>query len=335
MGFFQTLITGYKIWGQQIAFTVKNNSDKILGATGTGIMMIGAGLFAKTAAQEETRQAIAEADKVIAECKASVEKAKADGAEKTEVKAAKKKYYKARLKKLGAVVKIYRRPLATEVVGVAVTVSGFVDGRKKLATATAATAAVSTEFMDYRKNVIADLGPDADRKYLTSKIQEATVEEVVDDETGEITKIATPGGLVLDKDPSVFKFWFSEETCPSIWEANYDLRIAKLRHLQDEYDIKLRTNGHLTLNDQRRAFAYNPYKPGEMDVGIGGIMGRLWEPGNPEYPNRSKGLNWHFEEDENFMNGVTTGTWIIFDVEEEPIANKMNRKLTQVESRRG
>ena len=328
MGFFQTLATGYKLMANELIFKVKNNSDKIITGSGAGIMAIGAALFARTGAKEEARKAIDEANQVIAECKAEVEAVKVDGTKET-LKEARKKYYKARVKKLGTIVKVYRKPLATEVAGGVMVVTGMIDSKHKLEKSSAATAVMAAEFMNYRRNVIAEEGEEADRKYLTSKYQPPVKQEMVDEDTGEGTEVITPGGLVIDKDPKVFRFWFSEETCPSTWDPNFELRKAKLRHLQDEYDIKLRTCGHLTLNDQRRAFG--GLAPEKMDVGVGGIFGRLWEPGNPEHPERGKALNWHFEEDQDFMDGRSTGCWIIFDVEEAPIINKIGKKFTQTE----
>ena len=327
MGFWQTVAAGYKLMWNEAVFTVKNNSDKLFVGSGAGIMMIGAGLFARQAAKEETRQAISDAQKVIDECKMEMEKAENGTPEKKE---AKKRYYKARAKKLGAIVKVYRKEIAVETVGVGLVVTGVVDANNKLNTAMAGTEAVSAEFMAYRANVIADQGPEADRKYLTTKTVPREREvSVRDTETGETeTMVVTNGGFVIDADPSAFKLLFNEN-CP-LWDTNFDLRIHKLNHALDEADIKMRSNGRLSVNDQRRLFG--GLTPMKMDVGVGGIFGRIYDADDPEHPEYARPINWHYQEDEDFMTGRKDWVWIIFDVEKEPITKRIDQKLTEVET---
>ena len=329
MGFWKTLGTGYQIMFEEINQKHGLKLPKIFAGSGTGLMMIASALFARQSLKEENRIAIEEARKAVEEAKKPVE-----GEKKT---TRLHRIVKAKMSKGLKMAKIYRLPLALEaagggLVGIGMHISD--DGRKK---ALEAAAVLGAEYAGYRAAVREDLGEAADMKYLTGKKAVNTgktdknSKNTGSEDTEEtVETVEDENGVLVQKDPGVFKFWFDEKTCPSLWEANYDLRLNNLKWVESNlsrmYMNTWNNGGALTLNDMRREFG--GLNPRSMDVDIGGIFGRVYDPNKPE---TKKLINLHFRDDEDFMEGRTTGCWIIFDCDPEPIIGRIGRKFTKVE----
>lgn len=315
MGFFQTLSIGYKSLFRDACDKFEMVAPKALSACGSGLMMIGSAVMAKTALKEDTKDIIDECDRVIAECKESVKN------EKTAVKA--RKVAKFKLKKACKLVKVFRKGIILEAAGAACNTAGIVISEHAKTKALTACAAIGAQFAGYRAAVREDLGAEADAKYMAG--EHITKKHKVDPETGEVlydeVEENDNGEVVLKKDPNAFRFYFSEETCPSLWSPNYDLRKARLDCVERELSIRLVSNGHITLNDMRREFG--GLTPNRMDVGIGGIFGRIYNPDDPI----SNIINLHYIDDKDFIEGRTDSCWIIFDCDPEPIIGRINKKL--------
>lgn len=176
---------------------------------------------------------------------------------------------------------------------------------------------VMADFMNYRSNVIAEHGKDADRRYLTTKgktppyLPEGKKEEKT--EEGDTH--------VVDIHPNSLRIWYSKETTPQVWSESYTLRILQLEDIQNRLDMDLIYGGSYTVNDVRRYFYGR-----KGDVPEGGMFGRIWDPGNPLHPNRGARVNLHYQEDEDFMTGRTDHCWIIIDIDEEPLFELLARK---------
>ena len=322
MGFFKTLFTGYKIIFNDINTKHNDLFPRLFSGCGTGLMMIGSAVMAKTACKEDVRQVIAEADAAIAEARKSV------AGEKKSQKT--RRIFKARSAKGLKVVKVYRKGIAMEVGGAVLNGIGYSMAEKGKHKALKAVGVMGAAFASYRANVREDLGDEADLRYLTGR-KAVKKTEHIDRKTGEVTQeleyIQDDEGVTIKKDPSVFKLYFSEETCPSLWNRNYDLRIENLKWVQNVLTRKLHMAGHISLNDMRREFG--GLEPAKMDVGIGGIFGKVL---NPKIPKHKQTVNLHYEDDENFMQGRTDSCWIIFECDEEPIIGRIGKKFKQVES---
>ena len=326
--FFQTLGTGYKrMWGET-SFWVKNNSHKIFGATSGGLSTLACIFFARDAAKKELREALEECNKEIDLLRDDMMYAKENNDKEFEKKA-KKSYYKKKLKKVGTFVKHNWKGIAAQTGSLVTGGLCVASADDKITTAVGATAALGAEFLAYRSNVIADQGEEKDREYLTTKNvpRKTDIRKEVDPDTGEVkTEAFEDGGrITVDADPSALKFLYSRENCP-IWEANYDLRLMQLDNICSELTYMGRGTGHLSLNDQRRKFG--GVQPRKMDVPIGGIMGRIFDPDKPE---TMRVVNLHYQEDEDFMSGKKDWVWIIFDLDKEPMINRMKKEFTQVE----
>jgi hypothetical protein len=73
MGFFKTLFTGYRLMYQDLTTKHPDLLPRAFSGCGTGLMMIGSAVMAKTGMKEDVQQVIAECDAAIEEAKKSVE----------------------------------------------------------------------------------------------------------------------------------------------------------------------------------------------------------------------------------------------------------------------
>lgn len=182
---------------------------------------------------------------------------------------------------------------------------------------------LAADFMNYRKNVIAEHGVDADRRYMTRRRGDGKVTEMTSEDGTKIISNGDDNAISVTVDPSMLKIWYSRETTPQVWSESYALRIAHLKTITDKLDCLLMYSGHISVNDVRREF-YGP----KGDHPCGGMFGRIWDPGDPEHPERGAMVNLHYEEDDDFMSGRTDGCWIFIDIDEEPLFESMEDKST-------
>lgn len=322
MGFFKTLFTGYKIMFQELNLKHNDLIPRCFSGCGTGLMMIGSAVMAKTAMKEDVQ-------KVIAECDAAIEEAKKSVAGEKPIQQ-KKRVFKAKVMKGLKMVKTFRAGIALEAIGGASVGVGFRMEEKGKHRATKALGALGTAFMGYRAAVREDLGEEADIRYMSGK---SAVKKTgkIDKKTGEVTyeleQVTSDDGLEVPKNPDSFRFWFSEETCPSLWNANYDLRVKNLEWVENGLTLRYwasdspTTLGHISLNDMRREFG--GLQPAKMDVDEGGIFGLVLDPNRPKNEQR---VDLGFRHDQDFMEGRTTGCWIIFPCDEKPIIGRIRKK---------
>lgn len=318
MGFFKTLITGYKVMFSELNRKHNDLFPRAFTGCGTGLMMIGSAIMAKTGMQDDVKQVIAEANAAVDEAKAIRE------GEKKPERA--KRVLKAKAVRGWKVVKKFHKGIICEAIGAGMVGTGYTMAEKGKHRALKAVGAIGAAFASYRAGVREDLGEEADLRYLTGQ-KAVKKTERIDRKTGEISEVLErDDSVTVEKDPNAFRFWFSKETCPAVWSANYDLRRAKLENIEDILTLKLQTAGHISLNEMRREFG--GLVPAKMDVGIGGIFGRVLKP---DVPLSKQRVNLHFRDDDDFWNGRTDACWIVFDCDPDPIIGKINKKPKQVE----
>ena len=187
--------------------------------------------------------------------------------------------------------------------------------------AAAMAGMIMADFMNYRHNVISEQGPEADRKYLTTKRQDYIAPKKKT-EKGDAAK-DTPNGEehVLELNENSLRIWYSKETTPQVWSESYVLRMAHLEDITARLTMDPVYGGSYTVNDVRREFYGR-----KGDIGEGGLYGRIWDPGDPEHPERGATVNLHYEEDEDFMSGRTDSCYIIIDIDQEPLFELMKAK---------
>ena len=321
--FFATLKRGYKILFRNAAQKLPDIAPKILTGTGTGLMMIGSALIARESCKSEVQEALRDAQRVLDEANEPKE-------EDTKVKKA-KRVLKAKTAKGLKMVKVYKKGLIADVVGAALVTGGIViseDGRKK---AIAGAAAIGAEFAGYRAAVKADLGEEADAKYMIGrKAVNVPKKPKKGNKSNEPEEYIDEDGSTIVKDPSAFRILFSKENTPDIWSDNYDMRIANLEWIEAlltrQYRNTWETGGDLTLNDMRREMGGS--NPRKWDVPIGGMFGRRYIK---EDPSTHRYINLHFRDDEDFMNGRKDWCWLIFDCDPEPLFNSRGKRFKQIE----
>ena len=184
--------------------------------------------------------------------------------------------------------------------------------------AAAMVGVVMADFLNYRQNVISEQGEEADRRYLTSK-RAQQVPVAKDVKSTQVTE--AEDAHILELNPDSLKILYSKETTPKVWTESLVLRKLQLEDIQNRLNMDLIYGGSYTVNDVRRYFYGR-----QGDIGEGGMYGRIWDPGDPEHPERGAMVNLHYEEDEDFMTGRTDYTWIIIDIDYEPLFELMKRK---------
>jgi len=320
MGVLKTIITGYKIMFQEINLKHNDLFPRLFSGTGTGLMMIGSAVMAKTAMKDDVQKVIAEANAAVDEAQKHVE-----GEKKTERT---KRIFKAKMVRGWKVVKAFKKGIVYEGVGGALVGTGLGISEHGKHKAIKAAGAIGTAFAAYRANVRDDLGEEADLRYLSGRKAFKRTEKI-DRKTGEVTSELTPvddDEVTIKKNPNAFCFWFSEETCPSLWSPNYDLRKSNLEWVENVLTRKLRMAEHLSLNDMRREFG--GLTPAVMDVDEGGIFGRVLDPNIPKH---EQFVDLGFRKDKDFMEGRTDSVMIYFPCDPKPIIGRINRHFTKVE----
>lgn len=201
--------------------------------------------------------------------------------------------------------KVYAPGAAVEIGGLILMGISKATDRKEIAVTSAALASTTMEFMNYRKNVVAELGEEKDEEFLTDAIK-----ETVKDENGKETEVIKPTRL---PDHS---FLFDE--C----NDNYDDRgFSNLEFLEDHerwLNERLWYEGILWENDIRRDVGA-PIDPDAESYGITAVD----ENGNRNYI--SFGINKNTERAAAFRDGSEKSFLVILNNMEPNISKKMYR----------
>lgn len=186
---------------------------------------------------------------------------------------------------------------------------------------------LAADFLNYRKNVIAEHGKEADRRYLTNKrVNEHILNgEQGDGEIQENPNAYSEEGITIKADDNLLKIWYSRETTPNVWHDSHVLREGQLNSITEELNRALIYGGMITVNDIRRCFYGR-----KGDRPEGAIFGRIWDPGNPEHPERGRMVNLHYEDDEDFMSGRTDSCWIIIEIDDEPLIESLKKRAPNI-----
>lgn len=327
MGFFSTLIDGYKIWGAEIKLGWQKHGAHILSTSGTGLMMIASALMARKGSSQEVQQAIAEANAAVDAIQNAPLVISSGETEKSAKRKKKYKLAKAKVNKLWTVGKHFWKEGLAVAAGAGMNLAGDAMHIHNEDKAIAGAALIATEFAAYRANVRADQGDAKDLEYLTNKkVPEAKKSKTEDGEVAESTN-EEGGEVTVRTDPNAFKFWFSPETCPSLYDDNLEMTKSNLNWVEDNLTRIGRMNGHVYLNDMRREFG--GLKPNKMDHPLGGIFGKIFDRNKP---NECQRIDLGWRQDLDFCEGRKVGVWIIFPCDPEPIVNRMNNKFTQIEN---
>lgn len=134
--------------------------------------------------------------------------------------------------------------------------------RKRNMAISAALAAATRDFKDYRNRVIERFGKEVDHQ-LRYNIKAEEIEETVTDEKGKEKKVKK-NIEVADPNASGYAKYFTRSN--PYWEEDSSYVEMFLRSQQNFANDKLKANGHLTLNDVYDMLGFHDSKAG-MVVG--------------------------------------------------------------------
>ena len=134
--------------------------------------------------------------------------------------------------------------------------------RKRNMAISAALAAATQDFKDYRNRVIERFGKEVDHQ-LRYNIKAEEIEETVTDEKGKEKKVKK-NVEVADPNASGYAKYFTRSN--PYWEEDSSYVEMFLRSQQNYANDKLKANGHLTLNDVYDMLGFHDSKAG-MVVG--------------------------------------------------------------------
>lgn len=173
-------------------------------------------------------------------------------------------------------VKLYAPAIAVGALSITSIVAGHKILKARNIAIAAAYAAVDKGFKDYRSRVVERFGEQLDKE-LRYNIKAKEIEEVVVDENGNETvekKIVNeanivPGGSEYAK--------FFDESCPD-WQKDSEFNLMFLRRQQDWANEKLKSKGHLFLNEVYDMLGIDRTRAGQ-------VVGWIYDEKNPNGDN--------------------------------------------------
>lgn len=168
--------------------------------------------------------------------------------------------------------KLYWPAALTGVASVTCVLAGHKILAARYGAATAALSLTQNIFSKYRERVVNDAGVEKDRQYLLgSRIEKKAIEEeVTDPETGKTKKVKKDAEYIdidLDTATGAIRVWGEYNSDGSKnyeWDSNVDLALFGLRCKQQCWNDRLRTRGHVFLNDVAVDLGLNPTSAGQF-----------------------------------------------------------------------
>lgn len=179
----------------------------------------------------------------------------------------------------------------------------------------AAYTAVSTNFEEYRGRVVERFGSDMDRE-LKYNIKAKEVEETVTNEDG--TESVVKKTIEVVEDPYKGMSEFSRCFCEGCtgWSKDPEANLTFLRFQQKWANQRLQAVGHLFLNEVYDMLGIPRSVAGTQ-------VGWMYDPENPDNKVDFGIYNIHIPANREFVNGWERSIWLDFNVDKEPIYNKI------------
>lgn len=172
----------------------------------------------------------------------------------------------------------------------------------------AAYATVDRGFKDYRGRVIDRFGKELDRELRYNIKAKEVEEEVVNEETGEVTTVKK---TIEVSDPNTYSSYarFFDNGCKG-WQKDAELNLYFLRCQQNQANDKLKADGYLFLNDVYEMLGIPKTKAGF-------VVGWIYNEKNPVGDNFVDfGIyDTHNEKARDFVNGYERTILLDFNVD--------------------
>lgn len=179
----------------------------------------------------------------------------------------------------------------------------------------AAYTAVSTNFEEYRGRVVERFGEGLDRE-LKYNIKAKEVEETVVNEDG--TESVVKKTIEVIEDPYEGHSEFARcytDGCVG-WTKDAEANLTFLRLQQRYANQRLQAVGHLFLNEVYDMLGIPRSVAGTQ-------VGWMYDPTNPDTKVDFGIYNIHIPANRDFVNGWERSIWLDFNVDKEPIYNKI------------
>ena len=242
----------------KVGFGLKKRSPEILVAVG----VVGAVVSAVMACKATTK-----IDNILDETKKQLDKIheyaeKPDAAEKYSMEDAKKDTAIIYIQTGVKLAKLYAPAVGLGAVSISCILASNNILKKRSMAISAALAAATQEFKEYRDRVVDRFGKEIDHQ-LRYNIKAAEIEETITDEKGEEKKVKK-NIEVADPNASGYVKYFTRSN--PYWEEDPSYAEMFLRAQQSYANDKLKATGHLTLNDVYDMLGFHDSKAG-MVVG--------------------------------------------------------------------
>ena len=179
--------------------------------------------------------------------------------------------------------------------------------RKRNVALAAAYTAVDKSFKEYRGRVVERFGEALDKE-LRFNVKSKEIEEITVNEKGK-EKIVKKNVEVVDPNTTSDYARFFDNGCTG-WEKDAEYNLMFLRRQQDYANEKLRSKGHLFLNE-----VYDML--GIMRTKAGNVVGWIYDEKNPVGDNYVDfGIyDIHKEQNRDFVNGIERSILLDFNVD--------------------
>lgn len=253
----------FKMLGYSIKRGVEKAAPGLMIAFGIGAVAVGAYKAAEVA--PEAKEAIAE----FKTTRDAIEQSEEDPE-------ARRECIKSGYRSLGnTLLHAYAKPVLLMTSGTALILGGHGIVSKKLATTTASLISTDRLFQNYRGNVIADRGEEADFRYRTG-IKKTEVETVEQDVRGRKRKVKKEYDVIDEILGDPFLKFFDESN-PNFTKsptANLDFLRQQVQYL----NRRLVAEGFVTLNDALYDLGFNRCAEGS-------VYGWVYDPDDPHCHN--------------------------------------------------
>lgn len=295
----------------KVGFTLKKHSPEILLAAGVTGTVVSAVMACKATTKvgailEEQKNKVAELNEFAKNDEFKQKYVEKYGDEFTEEDHKKELacvYAKTGLE----FVKLYGPSVALGALSIGCILTSHNIINKRYIASAAAYSAVDHAFKDYRKNVVERFGKELDRE-LKYNIRTKEIEEKVLNEDGTEATVTKTVQVADPNMASEFTFCF-DETCTG-WTGDAELNKAFLIQQQNWANDKLRSQGHLFLNEVLDSL-------GMQRTRSGNAVGWVYDSKN-EYADGYVDFgifDLYDEQKRNFVNGYEKSIWLEFNVE--------------------
>lgn len=214
-----------------------------------------------------------------------------------------------------ALTKLYAPAIGFSAVSVVCILASHGIINKRNAALASTVAAIGKDFDEYRGRVVERFGEGMDRE-LKYDIKAKEVEETVVSEDG--TESVVKKTIEVVEDPKKEMDEFTRCFCEGCtgWTKDPEANMVFLKSIERWLNDSLKSRGHVFMNEALDSLGL-PRSP------AGAQYGWMYDPENPDHKIDFGIFNIHIPANRDFVNGWERSIWLNFNVDKEPIYNKI------------